>query len=88
VRGRLLPMASAVVAGDAAGSVTTNRAPPPGAAATPEPAPYRDGASFEVWVRNLRETHSDVLFVAALEEIVARNVRSDRVVQNAAPQGY
>jgi Dolichyl-phosphate-mannose-protein mannosyltransferase len=53
------------------------RAPPPGAAATPEPAPYRDGASFEVWVRNLRETHSDVLFVAALEEIVARNVRSD-----------
>ena len=51
--------------------------PPPGRAATPESAPYRDGASFDVWWRNLRAARADVLFVAALDEIVARNVAAD-----------
>ncbi len=53
------------------------RAPPSGRATTAEPAPYRDGASFDLWVRNLRATQSEVLFVAALDEIVARNVAAD-----------
>jgi hypothetical protein len=46
-------------------------------ATTPEPAPYRDGADFERWLRNLRAAGADVLFVAALDEIVARNVAAD-----------
>jgi len=46
-------------------------------AATPEPAPYRDDARFEVWLRNLRAARADVLFVAALDEVVARNVAAD-----------
>lgn len=50
---------------------------PPGRAATPESAPYRDGASFEVWWRNLRAARAEVLFVAALDDIVARNVAAD-----------
>ena len=49
----------------------------PGRATTPEPAPYRDGASFDVWLRNLRAAGAEVLFVAALDEIVARNVAAD-----------
>ena len=53
------------------------RLPPPGRAATPESAPYRDGASFDLWWRNLRAAGADVLFVAALDEIVARNVAAD-----------
>ncbi len=53
------------------------RLPPSGRAATPESAPYRDGASFEVWWRNLRAARAEVLFVAALDEIVARNVAAD-----------
>ena len=53
------------------------RSPPPAGAATPESAPYRDGASFDVWWRNLRAARSEVLFVAALDEIVARNVVAD-----------
>jgi hypothetical protein len=53
------------------------RLPPPGRAATPESAPYRDGASFDVWWRNLRAARADLLFVAALDEIVARNVAAD-----------
>jgi len=53
------------------------RLPPPGRAATPESAPYRDGASFDVWWRNLRAARAEVLFVAALDEIVARNVTAD-----------
>ena len=53
------------------------RLPPPGRAANPESAPYRDGASFDVWWRNLRAERADVLFVAALDEIVARNVAAD-----------
>ena len=32
---------------------------------------------FDVWLRNLRAAGADVLFVAALEEIVARNVPAD-----------
>jgi 4-amino-4-deoxy-L-arabinose transferase-like glycosyltransferase len=53
------------------------RAPATGRAATPEPAPYRDGASFDVWLRNLRAPRAGVLFVAVLDEIVARNVTAD-----------
>jgi hypothetical protein len=53
------------------------RLPPSERAATPEPAPYRDGASFAVWLRNLRAARAGVLFVAALDEIVARNVTAD-----------
>jgi hypothetical protein len=53
------------------------RLPPPGRAATPESAPYRDGASFDVWWRNLRDAGADVLFVAALDEVVARNIAAD-----------
>lgn len=53
------------------------RAPAGARAATPEPAPYRDGGSFDVWLRNLRAAGAEVLFVAALEEIVARNVAAD-----------
>jgi 4-amino-4-deoxy-L-arabinose transferase-like glycosyltransferase len=48
-----------------------------GRAATPEPAPYRDGASFDTWLRNLRAARARVLFVAALDEIVLRNVAAD-----------
>ena len=53
------------------------RSPPPGRTATPESAPYRDGATFDVWSRNLRAVRADVLFVAALDEIAARNVAAD-----------
>ncbi len=53
------------------------RAPAAGRAATPEPAPYRDGASYDVWLRNLRAARAEVLFVAVLDEIVARNVTAE-----------
>jgi hypothetical protein len=33
--------------------------------ASPEPAPCRQGASFETWRRNLRATRREILFVAA-----------------------
>ena len=42
-----------------------------------EPALYRDGATFEAWWRNLRAADAEVLFVAALEPIVLRNVDAD-----------
>ena len=44
---------------------------------TAEPAPYRQGGSFESWLRNLRAARAEVLFVAALDEVVARNVAAD-----------
>jgi hypothetical protein len=53
------------------------RAPAGSRGATPEPAPYREGGTFDVWLRNLRAARAEVLFVAALEEIVARNVAAD-----------
>jgi 4-amino-4-deoxy-L-arabinose transferase-like glycosyltransferase len=53
------------------------RSPPAGRPATPESAPYREGASFDVWWRNLREAGADVLFVAALDEVVGRNIAAD-----------
>jgi hypothetical protein len=53
------------------------RLPRQARAATPESAPYRDGASFDVWWRNLRAARAEVLFVAALDEIVTRNVTAD-----------
>jgi 4-amino-4-deoxy-L-arabinose transferase-like glycosyltransferase len=53
------------------------RSPTPEHEATPESAPYRDGASFDVWWRNLRAARAEVLFVAALDEVVARNVAAD-----------
>jgi len=53
------------------------RLPPAGRAANPESAPYRDGASFDVWWRNLRAARAEVLFIGALDGIVARNVAAD-----------
>jgi hypothetical protein len=53
------------------------RLPAGGRSATPEPAPYRDGASFDVWLQNLRAAGAQVLFVAALDATVARNVAAD-----------
>jgi hypothetical protein len=50
---------------------------PPRPAATAEPAPYRDDASFETWRQNLHAARTTILFVAALDEIVARNVAAD-----------
>ena len=44
---------------------------------TPEPTPYRDGAQFETWLRNLRAVRTDLLFVAAMDPIVKRNVAAD-----------
>ena len=43
------------------------RLPPGWRAATAEPAPYRDGASFDVWLSNLRAARADTLFVAAAD---------------------
>ncbi|HZL18679.1 MAG TPA: hypothetical protein VFG23_13130 [Polyangia bacterium] len=48
-----------------------------GSTATPEPAPYRDGADFDTWLRNLRAQGSELLFVAAMYPIVQRNVAAD-----------
>jgi len=45
--------------------------------ATAEPAPYRDGADFDTWLRNLRAERCEVLFVAAMYPIVQRNVAAD-----------
>ncbi len=44
---------------------------------TAEPAPYRHGASPEVWLANLRAARTQVLFVAALYPGVRRNVAAD-----------
>jgi hypothetical protein len=44
---------------------------------TPEPTPYRDGAQFETWLHNLRAMRTDLLFVAAMDPIVRRNVAAD-----------
>jgi hypothetical protein len=49
----------------------------PGPAPTPEPAPYRDGAAYDPWLANLRSAGAEVLFVAALDPIVARTVTAD-----------
>ena len=46
-------------------------------AETAEPAPSRDGASYDVWLRNLRAARADVLFVAALEPMAARTIAID-----------
>ena len=51
--------------------------PPGPGVATAEPAPYREGPAFDVWLRNLRAAGADVLFVAALYPIVRRNVAAD-----------
>ena len=48
-----------------------------GHAPTPEPAPYREGATYEDWLRNLRSGGTQVLFVAALDPIVARTIAVD-----------
>jgi hypothetical protein len=50
---------------------------PPGDG-TAEPAPYRRGASPDVWLANLRATGTQVLFVAALYPIVRRTIGADR----------
>ncbi|HVY39820.1 MAG TPA: hypothetical protein VHM31_17905, partial [Polyangia bacterium] len=46
-------------------------------APTPEPAPYREGATYADWLRNLRAAGAQVLFVSALDPIVARTVAAD-----------
>ena len=51
------------------------RGAPPGDA--PEPAPYRDGARPDVWLRNLRAARTEVLFVAALYPGVRRTIAAD-----------
>jgi hypothetical protein len=51
--------------------------PAGGVATTPEPAPYREGADFETWLRNLRADGSQLLFVSAMYPIVQRNVAAD-----------
>ncbi len=45
--------------------------------ASAEPAPYRDGARFDVWRSNLRAEHIDTLFVSVLYPIVARAIDHD-----------
>jgi hypothetical protein len=44
---------------------------------TPEPAPYRRGASADAWLANLRAARAQVLFVAALYPIVRRTIDAD-----------
>ncbi len=46
-------------------------------ASSAEPAPYRDGADFATWMRNLRAANTDVLFVAAMYPIVRRGIAAD-----------
>jgi hypothetical protein len=49
---------------------------PPGDG-TAEPAPYRRGASADIWIANLRAARMQVLFVAALDPGVRRNIAAD-----------
>jgi hypothetical protein len=51
--------------------------PPVAGPVSAEPAPYRAGADFHTWLRNLRAAGADVLFVAALYPIVRRNIATD-----------
>jgi len=44
---------------------------------TAEPAPYRRGASADVWLANLRAGRAQILFMAALYPGVRRNVAAD-----------
>ncbi len=48
-----------------------------GPSSSAEPAPYRDGASFDVWWRNLRAAGAEILFVARLHPIVLRAIAAD-----------
>lgn len=50
---------------------------PPGPRAGPEPAPYRDGASVDRWLDNLRAARVGVVFVAAMYPIVQRTITAD-----------
>jgi 4-amino-4-deoxy-L-arabinose transferase-like glycosyltransferase len=47
------------------------------APAGPEPAPYREGARYELWLANLRATRREVLFVATLYPGVRRTMEHD-----------
>jgi hypothetical protein len=53
------------------------RLPPGSRETTAEPAPYREGPSFDVWLRNLRAAGARTLFVAALEPMAARTIAAD-----------
>src|SRR6185503_20241176 len=44
---------------------------------SPEPAPYRNAATYTTWRANLRATHRDALFVAALYPEVGRTIAHD-----------
>lgn len=48
-----------------------------GPGSNPEPALYRDGATFDVWRRNLGLSGAKVLFICRLYPIVRRNVAAD-----------
>jgi hypothetical protein len=50
---------------------------PAGAESGAEPAPYRDGADFATWSRNLRAAGASTLFVAAMYPIVRRTIAAD-----------
>src|SRR5262249_46961188 len=49
---------------------------PPGDG-TAEPAPYRRGASADIWLANLRAARTQMLFVGALYPIVRRTIAAD-----------
>jgi hypothetical protein len=49
----------------------------PPSSSSAEPAPYREGASFDVWWRNLRAARTQILFVARLHPIVLRSIAAD-----------
>jgi Dolichyl-phosphate-mannose-protein mannosyltransferase len=65
------------------------------ARAGPEPAPYREGARYEVWLANLRAARREVLFVATLYAGVRRTIEHDadgfpveRVWADAHPETF
>jgi hypothetical protein len=48
-----------------------------GPGTNPEPTLYREGATFDVWWRNLRSAAIEVLFIEKLHPIVRRNIDAD-----------
>ena len=53
------------------------RRAPAAVSAGPEPAPYREGARYELWRANLRAARRELLFVARLYPSVARTIAHD-----------
>jgi hypothetical protein len=48
-----------------------------GVGSNPEPALYREGASFDVWWRNLRSARTEILFIQRMYPRVQRNIGGD-----------